>query len=166
MPLKHPFAWRKVKSPPLHFSSSAHQSYSHLFTLWDFDEGRFEQRIMLSRQRPPKDAYLIEIQAFPKGKNFSRRRVLNLLMIWTCHANTPAGLWRQGCWILLLNITICIFRLEKKFNFFMFYHQRSLPRVMAPAGVSNLTVCIVRAFMQQCLLLMIHYFKPSQLTLT
>lgn len=81
MPLKHPFAWRKVKSPPLHFSSSAHQSYSHLFTLWDFNEGRFVQRIMLSRQRPPKHAYLIEIQTFPKGKNFSRRRVLNLLMI-------------------------------------------------------------------------------------
>lgn len=48
----------------------------------------------------------------------------------------------------------------------MFYHQRSLPRVMALAGMSNLILCIVRVIMQQCLLFVVHYFRHTQLTLT
>lgn len=43
----------------------------------------------------------------------------------------------------------------------MFYHQRYLPRVMALAGVSNLKVYIVRAFTQQCLMFMMHYFRHT-----
>lgn len=46
----------------------------------------------------------------------------------------------------------------------MFYHQIYLPRVVAPTGVSNLTICVVRDFMQECLLFMLHYFRPPRLT--
>lgn len=48
----------------------------------------------------------------------------------------------------------------------MFLSSKISPRVVAAIGVSNLIICAVGDFMQKCLLFMLHYFRPLQLTLT